>query len=315
VTVTDSNTTSVQAAVEVNETDTDSKSTAVINANVESEDGSVKAETIGIETANSGGGYTASVTASSESSTNTPTEKTLGTVEVGHSVSDSEILEASFVVGVSRDRLADTTLENDDITLYRLHNGEWTQLATSHVRTDDGVEMFRATSPGLSTFAIANKSGEGANIQNVTISDTTVFQNDKVRIHTTLRNPTNEQKTHTLDIQVGDDTDSKEVSVQAESGKTVTHLKRIGDNVGGVNKEVFVNGVYAGTLEVQRIPSTLEESANQQTTTSEQTPTETGSDSQTAAPVTTTGSSGPGFTVALTLFVAVILTFAALTRR
>ncbi|MDD4254851.1 MAG: PGF-pre-PGF domain-containing protein [Methanofollis sp.] len=73
-------------------------------------------------------------------------------------------VSATILFRVNRSWIADESIDEETITLYR-YNGSWTALPTSFVREDDDYLYFEATSPGFSVFAI---SGEKAALASVT---------------------------------------------------------------------------------------------------------------------------------------------------
>ena len=84
-----------------------------------------------------------------------------GQFDIGH---DGPANRVSLRVGVDRAALNRTALDAADISLYRDADG-WTPLTTSIVNRTDRRVVYRATSPGLSTFAV----GVGANDGSVTL--------------------------------------------------------------------------------------------------------------------------------------------------
>jgi uncharacterized membrane protein len=59
---------------------------------------------------------------------------------------------------VDKNWLSNNQIPQDRINLYRYENGEWKRLETSLLRTDETYAYYKATSPGLSIFAIAGQS-------------------------------------------------------------------------------------------------------------------------------------------------------------
>ncbi len=79
----------------------------------------------------------------------------LGYLRIDHSVPDENVSGVTLDFFVPADRLAELGVASDDVVLYRYHGGEWTDLPTRLVRSENGGYVMQADSPGLSTFAIA----------------------------------------------------------------------------------------------------------------------------------------------------------------
>ncbi|WP_423747384.1 Ig-like domain-containing protein (plasmid) [Haladaptatus sp. SPP-AMP-3] len=111
---------------------------------------------------------TFNVTAEDEPSENTTDfhasvgGEAFGYLRIDHSVPDEDISGVTLEFFVSRDRFTELGVAPDDVALYRYHDGAWTELPTRLVRNEDGGYVFRADSPGLSTFAIASPPASDA---------------------------------------------------------------------------------------------------------------------------------------------------------
>ena len=75
-------------------------------------------------------------------------------------MTDTDVSEASFTFRVPAAWLKAEGLVPEDIALWRYHDGKWQELPTSVVRDDGGWVHFEGTTPGFSSFAIAEGSGE-----------------------------------------------------------------------------------------------------------------------------------------------------------
>jgi|GEM_PF-3562965 len=85
----------------------------------------------------------------------------LGYLRIDHSIPDEDVSGVALDFFVSADRLAAFGVAPDDVSLYRYHDGAWTELPTRLVQSEDGGYVMRADSPGLSTFAVARSSTAG----------------------------------------------------------------------------------------------------------------------------------------------------------
>jgi PGF-pre-PGF domain-containing protein len=73
-------------------------------------------------------------------------------------LSDNNIKSVVIEFKVDKNWLSNNQIPQDRINLYRYENGEWKRLETSLLRTDETYAYYKATSPGLSIFAIAGQS-------------------------------------------------------------------------------------------------------------------------------------------------------------
>jgi PGF-pre-PGF domain-containing protein len=233
-----------------------------------------------------------------------PSDKTVGAIEVGHSISNKEVETASFTVGVETEKLERKNMSTDDITLYRYHSGEWTRVHTQHIGSNGSTELFEATSPGLSVFAIGSEDGTDGTIDSVNINQTQVFENDNIAINATVENSSPKEITQIVTFNVSGKTTNKSITVPSGESSRITHTISIDNNVENVNKDVYVNGIFAGTIEVAPLsstsgmvditpstPSTPREPTDDQAIATTSTPQNTTEEEQ------TTGGNGPGFTI------------------
>lgn len=71
---------------------------------------------------------------------------------------DEDIRSATIEFKVDRNWLSSNQIPQDKVSLYRLENGEWRELQTSLLKTDETYAYYEAVSPGLSAFVIAGQS-------------------------------------------------------------------------------------------------------------------------------------------------------------
>jgi PGF-pre-PGF domain-containing protein len=311
-----------------------------ITANAESADGSIVAETLTIDATTAKQRYTASIsatetiphasetddrrnttTATDTESVNTaikhgetPSEKTIGAIEVGHSISNDEVDTASFTVGVSQSKLIQQNMSTDDVTLYRYHGGDWTRLQTHYLGSNGTTERFTAISPGLSVFVIGATNGSSEAIDSTDINQTQAFENDNVAINATVENTGTDKQVYTVTFDVGGKTTNRSVSVPGGETRTVTHVTTIGNNVGGVSKDVYINGMFAGTIEVASLSSVGVDNT-QPPITDTSTQTRKPMPPETQTPTETLVSSGNPILILLIAFVAFAMAVVSVTLR
>ena len=85
----------------------------------------------------------------------------LGTVRIQHSVSADRVDGVTLRASVDRAYLEAASIAPDDLTLYRLSEGQWNALATSVVNESDETIHYRIQSPGLSVFSFATEGASG----------------------------------------------------------------------------------------------------------------------------------------------------------
>jgi PGF-pre-PGF domain-containing protein len=91
-------------------------------------------------------------------------------------LSDDNIKSVVIEFKVDKNWLSRNQIPQDRINLYRYENGEWRKLETSALRTDDAYAYYKATSPGLSIFAIAGQSSSFLQLPGIgAISDSYVI--------------------------------------------------------------------------------------------------------------------------------------------
>nr|WP_231751579.1 PGF-pre-PGF domain-containing protein [Halogeometricum sp. CBA1124] len=105
-----------------------------------------------------------------------PNDRTVGYLDVSHTVSDRDIDYAVFRFTVSESRLRERNVSPDEVALYRYHDGAWTELNAILVDERGDRYVYNADTPGLSTFAVAPASGG-----RVAVTDANV---DRARLRT-----------------------------------------------------------------------------------------------------------------------------------
>ena len=160
-------------------------------------------------------------------------------------ITNDEIGDATIRFSLTESQLGDTSPKN--VALYRYHAGGWDELETTVVRKTGGKVIFKATTPGFSTFAIGSKQAD-ISIENAELKRTTVTTGETVKTAVTLTNNGNGEGTSTLELTVnGEVVTTKKVTLASGETKTVT-MQFTATSTG--DHSVAVNGVSAGTLSV-----------------------------------------------------------------
>lgn len=76
---------------------------------------------------------------------------------VKNNIQESDIQSAQITFTVDKSWLAQNSISQENIALYRYVGGAWTMLPTIIVSSEGNVVTFQATTPGFSYFAIASK--------------------------------------------------------------------------------------------------------------------------------------------------------------
>lgn len=99
-------------------------------------------------------------TASDEGGDDTAEDASMGYINVSHELSDERIDGASFEFSVSKATLDDRGVASENVQLYRFHDGSWNGVSTAVVGESPEAFLFRADSPGLSVFAIGERTAD-----------------------------------------------------------------------------------------------------------------------------------------------------------
>jgi len=289
---------------------------ATIAVDAPSRSGALEVDTVAVETQASTD-YNVSVSVSDAAPSHSPSNTTLGTVDVSHSISGARISGATFAFRIDRSTLDSRDLAPSEVALYRQHDAEWTRLDTTHVGTSGNTEQFRAVSPGLSTFALGSTADDGSSVTETSINETTPFQGESVGISAVVNNTHSTEQTYALNVTVGDTTTERTVTVAANDSETVTYAHTIPRGEGSPELDVYVNTIYAGAIDVHEQASMASDPrGSTPTTTSPRTPTDQALSSPTTdtSPEFIAGAIGPGGIVVAVL-VLVIWALVAVARN
>lgn len=229
----------------------------------------------------------------------TGSSPSIGYISVEHSVPDDDISDVGFQFQVTEHRLTERETTPDEVVLYRYHDDSWNDLSTTLLgQTDDGYR-FEATSPGLSTFAIGTAPTADVQVTAASLSTEQVSAGDTASVTAQVRNDGTANGSTNLQLLVdGSVVGNQSVSVAAGATTTATFDYTF-ETAGEYS--VAVNDTAAGSVTV---------AASEQTThTNTTTPTETTTTPQNSGPeaggttagTATSSSSGPGFTLGLTV--------------
>ncbi len=174
----------------------------------------------------------------------------LGYINVAHDASDDDLDTVTFTFRVKKSQVQAMGLSADQVSLYRYHDGEWTELSTS--RTGESTDYYRysATSPGLSVFAISQSSTQAATFQvtDASLDPSELQPGDSTTVTATIENTGDRDGTFTAELRVdGVTVDQQDVSVPAGETETIT-FSRAFDDEG--TYDVAVSETSAGSVNV-----------------------------------------------------------------
>lgn len=294
----------------------DQSMVATIPTDTASASGAITSNSLTIES-NNIAEYSATVSAQ-DTPTATPSTHPVGAVTVNHTVSDADITQVAFNISINKSRLRGSNLTGSKVGLYRQHNGSWTRLNTEVVGETSEAVTVQAAAPGLSTFVLANESARAAELTDVSLNRTALTQNDTAAVTATVENPANTTQTYAVQFAVGDRTTTRSITVGAGNRTVVSHYITTlpADSPA---TDIYVNGVYTGSISTTPTTSQSTFTSATSTTTQDTTSTPTAANdgvitpTATATPATPgSTTSTPGFTPALLLIaisVFVIITF------
>jgi PKD repeat protein len=164
---------------------------------------------------------------------------------VNHSISDTAVASASFAFTVPRERLDGAS--PDAVTLYRLHDGRWQGYDAQRVRAAGGRLHYRATVPGLSTFAVGIKQTDVA-VVDTSLRTERLRAGETVTVRATAENAGNASATRTLALRGGGGTlAERTVTLPPGERRSVTFAVT---PASAGTLDLSVAGTDAGTLTV-----------------------------------------------------------------
>lgn len=209
-------------------------------------------------------------------------------------ISNSDIEKATMRFSLDPSQLSEGS-SPENVVLLRFHDGDWQELETTFVGKQNGKLVFKAVTPGFSTFAIAEKQPD-ISVSNADLGRSTIAVGDTVEVSATVTNDGSGQGTYTAKLTVGGEVvKTKQVTVAAGESKTVTFSYTPSETG---EYSVAVGDVSAGTLTV-----TAEDKPDETTTTTEQPPTT----DTTTTPGTGDGPGGGGGSGSLIALLLLVL--------
>jgi hypothetical protein len=167
---------------------------------------------------------------------------------VVNTVPDDDVANATVRFSVAQSRLEDLHASASAVTLYRQHDGGWQPLDTTAVNATNGTQLFRATSPGFSRFAVLAEGAATASVTAASVTPPEVRPDEEFTVRGTVANPRSESTTFTAGLAVDDSVVTTEtVSVEAGTESQVTFNWSL-SSAGSYN--LTVNDTSAGQVTV-----------------------------------------------------------------
>jgi len=237
-------------------------------------------------------------------------------LNVSESVSEDALGEVTFDFTVTESRLAATDTDPSDVSLWRLHDGEWGQLDTRVVGQDGDTYRFEATSPGLSVFAV-RAGAANVSIADAELGQSSVTAGDSVTLSATLVNDGSTNGSATVPFTVdGETVAERTVTVPADGERTVS-VTYTPESEG--TYDVQAGDVSAGTLDVAAQQTTTPDDPTTSTTDAQTTTVAPDNPDQPDGPQTPPEREPGGFSTtsvtAVGLIVAAVLGLFLLARR
>ncbi|MHB9285585.1 PKD domain-containing protein [Halobacteriales archaeon Cl-PHB] len=178
----------------------------------------------------------------------------VGGLTVVHGLAEESIANVSFTVGVDAATLNGTG-QPGDVALYRFHDGEWSKLPTERLNESGAGYRYRATSPGLSRFAIgvggspdSGDASSGIVVTGASLNTSDIEAGDAISVEATVVNRGESTKSADLGLSLGDGAvDTQTVELAAGANRTVSFSHTV---PGAGEYPVSVDGTVAGSLTV-----------------------------------------------------------------
>ncbi len=157
-----------------------------------------------------------------------PSSEVVGYVSVNHSVADDTIGFVSFSFRVAVARLESREIPPESVTLFRRHDGEWTQLEAVHLGVEDGYHEFRAASPGLSVFAVGTAESSRPRVTATSLNRSRVVRGGGLAVSVTLTNHESFETSRTLRLSVdGNLVATRTVAVSPDTSVLVQFTRQL----------------------------------------------------------------------------------------
>ena len=227
----------------------------------------------------------------------------LSNVRVDHSIENENVEDVGIRFSVSKDRLADVGVPPEDVALYRHQGDAWAELPTTVVTERDDAYVFRASSPGLSEFAVGAKQPKFA-LQTVRVAVDEIRTGDSIRVFVRITNDGGADGSFVANLLIDDAVvDSRELTIAA-GGRRQVQFERPIEDAGSYT--VRVNDAIAGEVIVTK--------GGGDASTATATAVATAADASSEGRSIVTGPLGAGTTV-VAVVIAVIAVLVGVSRR
>ncbi|WP_162562420.1 PKD domain-containing protein [Salinigranum rubrum] len=208
----------------------------------------------------------------------------LSNVRVDHSIDNADVSDVEIGFRVSKDRLAGLGVPAEDVALYRHQEGTWAELPTTVVGETADAYAFRASSPGLSEFAVGAKQPNFA-LQTVRVAVEEIRVGDDIQVFVRITNDGGADGSFVANLVIdGEVVENRELTIAAGGRRQVRFARPIGA-VGSYT--VQVNDALAG--EVIVTSGDGDATASSASSSASSTDTDLGTETQGGEPAT----SGP----------------------
>ncbi|MFB6213000.1 MAG: PGF-pre-PGF domain-containing protein [Candidatus Nanohaloarchaea archaeon] len=134
-------------------------------------------------------------------------------------ITGEQITSVTFSFMVEKDWISDNDIKRSTVALQR-YNGEWETLDTSETSENSSHVMYEATSSGFSSFVITGEQ-EGSSkitVQQVQIASGNISAGEQFTVEVQVENTGSKRGPGTVKLSVGNQTLSRDVSLNAGEG-------------------------------------------------------------------------------------------------
>ncbi|MFB6175968.1 MAG: PKD domain-containing protein [Halobaculum sp.] len=307
--------------------------------------GNVSADVISFET-DTDGSFTLAVSSPATAPSDVPTPAAtavggdpLGYLRIDHSVPNSALSNVTLRFNVGWDALS--SVDAEDVVLYRYHDGRWAPLKTEVVEFTDAGALMEAETPGLSVFAVGLAKAPALTVADASPNLTRVTVDEAATVRVTVENTGTANGTMTVALSADGRVRATETVTVAPGASATVDLSVAFESAG--EYALSVNGTDAGTVTVESevtatttptptptatptptsaatatpepMPTSTPTPTASATAPPESTPTPTASATAPPESPATASADGPGFGVGLTLVALVLSVLAAARTR
>lgn len=159
---------------------------------------------------------------------------------------NQDIESAEFDFKVSKDWLSNKEVAPETVRLQR-YESNWSELETSKSSEDSESVHYTATSPGFSVFSITGDTYQSLfKVKDIRVRSDEVKKGENATIEVTVRSGAESEASYSLEVEAGNETLSRKVTVPGNSTKTVFFTKTFEEagthkvSVGGQQAEIQV---------------------------------------------------------------------------